>query len=259
MRAKDVKKVDVLEKPDAVHAPKVSRLLQHSLQRELNLMSDEQKFLPYNRPFVNEEDMVLRTDAYFRHLDQRRSLRFFSDKPVPKSVIENLIKAASTAPSGAHKQPWTFVAVENPEIKAKIREAAEKEEYESYNGRMSEEWLNDLKAFDTDWNKPFLEIAPWLIIVFKQSYRLNPDGSRGLHYYVNESVGLASGFLLTAIHNAGLVALTHTPSPMNFLQQILERPGNEKPFLLIPVGYPAEDAVVPDIERKPLEEISVFI
>lgn len=222
-------------------------------------MSDQQKFLPYNRPFVNEEDMVLRTDAYFQHLDQRRSLRFFSDKPVPKSVIENLIKAASTAPSGAHKQPWTFVAVENPEIKAKIREAAEKEEYESYNGRMSEEWLNDLKAFDTDWNKPFLEIAPWLIIVFKQSYRLNPDGSRGLHYYVNESVGLASGFLLTAIHHAGLVALTHTPSPMNFLQQILERPGNEKPFLLIPVGYPAEDAVVPDLERKPLEEISVFI
>lgn len=222
-------------------------------------MSTEGKFLPYSRPEVGSSEMIERTADYFHFMDERRSLRFFSDREVPKEVIENLIKTASTAPSGAHKQPWTFVAVGSEEVKKQIREAAEKEEYESYNGRMSEEWLSDLKAFDTDWHKPFLEIAPWLIVVFKQSYRMKPDGSKGLHYYVNESVGLAARFLLSAIHNAGLVALTHTPSPMNFLQKVLDRPANEKPFLLIPVGYPAEDAVVPELSRKELDQISVFI
>lgn len=222
-------------------------------------MNSNDNFTPYARLHISPEEMVLRTEEYFRFMDERRSLRFFSDAPVPKEVIENLIKTASTAPSGAHKQPWTFVAVQDPEIKSKIREAAEREEYESYNGRMSEEWLNDLKKFDTDWNKPFLETAPWLIVVFKQSYRVLEDGSRGLHYYVNESVGLAAGFLLAAIHNAGLVALTHTPSPMNFLQEILKRPANEKPFLLIPVGYPADNAVVPKLTRKGVDEVAVFI
>ncbi len=229
------------------------------LSSKYKQMSTKEKFLPYSRPYIAPEEMVLRTDEYFRHMDQRRSLRFFSDRKVPREVIGNLIRTASTAPSGAHKQPWTFVAVQDPETKSRIREAAEREEYENYNGRMSTEWLNDLKQFNTSWDKPFLEIAPWLIVVFRQSYRFRKDGSSGLHYYVNESVGLAAGFLLAAIHNAGLVALTHTPSPMNFLQKILNRPGNEKPFLLIPVGYPADDAVVPDLTRKGLNEVAVFI
>jgi len=195
--------------------------------------------------------------AYFEYMEQRRSVREFSDKPVAKSLIEDLIKTASTAPSGAHKQPWTFVAISNPAMKSKIRKAAEEEEYTNYNGRMSEDWLKDLAVFETDWKKPFLEIAPWLIVVFKKAYDL-VDGEKQKNYYVNESVGIAAGFLLTAIHQAGLISLTHTPSPMNFLQKILERPENERAFLLIPVGYPAEDAEVPDLGRKGLEEMSVW-
>lgn len=188
----------------------------------------------------------------------RRSLRMFSDTPVPKAVIANLLRTAGTAPSGAHKQPWTFCAVSDPALKARIRAAAEEEEYASYNGRMSAEWLRDLAPFGTDWRKPFLEIAPWLVVVFKQAYGLKADGAREKHYYVTESVGLAAGFFLAAVHQAGLVALTHTPSPMDFLAQLLGRPANERPFLLIPVGYPAEDAVVPVLERKALEEFSVW-
>ena len=195
---------------------------------------------------------------YYQWLDQRRTVRDFSNRPVPRELIENLILSASTAPSGAHKQPWNFCAVSNPEIKKEIRKAAEKEEYESYHGRMSERWLKDLQALGTDWHKPFLEIAPWLIIVFKKAFELDGKGEKANNYYVNESVGLAAGFLLTAIHNAGLVALTHTPSPMNFLVKILDRPANERPFLLIPVGYPAEEVYVPRLERRPLEEVSDF-
>ncbi|MEL6652980.1 MAG: nitroreductase family protein, partial [Bacteroidota bacterium] len=172
--------------------------------------------------------------------------------------IENILKSASTAPSGAHKQPWTFCVVGNPDLKKQIREAAEKEEYTNYNGRMSDSWLEDLQPFGTDWHKPFLEIAPWLIIVFKRAYEFGEDGEKLNNYYVNESVGLATGFLLQAIHQAGLVALTHTPSPMNFLTKLLERPSNERSYLLIPVGYPAENAQVPVLERKPIEDISVF-
>jgi len=164
---------------------------------------------------------------------------------------------ASSAPSGAHKQPWTFCAVSTLAIKSAIRKAAEKEEYESYNGRMSEEWLEALQPFGTDWQKPFLEIAPWLIIVFKKAYDLD-NGKKSKNYYVNESVGIACGFLLSAIHHAGLVSLTHTPSPMNFLQKLLKRPENERAFLLIPVGYPAEGVEVPAIERKNKEEVIVF-
>lgn len=195
---------------------------------------------------------------YYRWLDQRRTVRDFSSRAVPRELIENLILSASTAPSGAHKQPWNFCAVANPEIKKEIRIAAEKEEYESYHGRMSERWLKDLESLGTDWHKPFLEIAPWLIIVFKKAFEMDDEGEKANNYYVNESVGLAAGFLLTAIHNAGLVALTHTPSPMNFLVKILDRPSNERPFLLIPVGYPAEEVYVPRLERRPLEAISEF-
>ena len=191
-------------------------------------------------------------------MDQRRSVRFFSDKPVSKSLIEDLIMTASSSPSGAHKQPWTFCAVSSTDMKAKIREAAEKEEFDSYNGRMSKEWLDDLKPFKTNWEKEFLTICPWLIIVFKKAYDRNKDGVKSKNYYVNESVGLACGFLLSAIHNAGLVSLTHTPSPMNFLQKVLDRPENERPFLLIPVGYPADDAEVPDLIRKGIDDVAVW-
>ena len=214
-------------------------------------------FVPYTGLSLAEAEMQQRSEDFYRFMDKRRSLRMFSDKSVPKAVIENLIRTASTAPSGAHMQPWTFCAVSSAEIKSKIREAAEKEEYENYHGRMSERWLKDLEPFGTDHIKPFLEIAPWLIIVMKRSYEL-VDEEKKNNYYATESVGLATGFLLAAIHNAGLVALTHTPSPMNFLSKVLERPENEKPFLLIPVGYAADDAEVPDLKRKPLDEIAVF-
>lgn len=214
-------------------------------------------FIPFEYEELDPQESLERVRSFYTDISKRRSLRMFSDKPVAKEVIEYVIKSAGTAPSGAHKQPWTFCAVSNAEIKAKIREAAEKEEYENYHGRMSEDWLEDLKVFGTDWNKPFLEIAPWLIIVFRKTYDLE-EGVKSKNYYVQESVGLAAGMLLTAIHQAGLVSLTHTPSPMNFLSKVLDRPENEKPFLLIPVGYPTENAEVPDIHRKPLEDISVF-
>ncbi|WP_317169965.1 MULTISPECIES: nitroreductase family protein [Flammeovirga] len=215
-----------------------------------------ENFIPYKHDELSKAEMIQSAKDYFEKINKRRSLREFSDRPVDKEVIANVIKAASCAPSGANKQPWMFCAVSDPEVKKKIRIAAEKEEYEGYHGRMSEEWLEDLKPFGTDWNKPFLEKAPWLIVVFKQVYEIDEFGVRHNNYYVNESVGLASGFLLNAIHEAGLVALTHTPSPMNFLAKELSRPANERPFLLIPVGYPEEEATVPNITRKSLEEIS---
>lgn len=214
----------------------------------------EQKFIPYIRKAITPQEQLVKSEEYFNWLDKRRTVRDFSDEPVDIKVIENIIKAASTAPSGAHKQPWTFCVVANPEMKKKIREAAEKEEYENYHGRMSERWLKDLETFATDWHKPFLETAPYLIIVCKRAYEMI-DGEKVNNYYVNESVGLATGMLLSAIHNAGLIALTHTPSPMNFLTKLLNRPENERPFLLIPVGHPSKDAQVPDIERKTLEEV----
>lgn len=217
-------------------------------------MSPEHPFIPYQREPVTAEEMLRRSREYFYFLDTRRSVRSFSDRPVPEAVIANLIQAASTAPSGAHKQPWTFCAISNPELKRQIREAAEAEEYASYHGRMPAEWLEDLVPFGTDWHKPFLEVAPWLIVLFKRVYE--PDGEKKRNnYYVTESVGIAAGFLLTAIHEAGLVTLTHTPSPMNFLTRILGRPANERPFLLLPVGFPAEDAQVPDLKRKELDEV----
>jgi nitroreductase len=214
-------------------------------------------FIPFDPRDFSEEETRTRSAEFFEYMDKRRSLRNFTDKPVPREVIENIIKTASTAPSGAHQQPWTFCVIGSEEIKSKIREAAEKEEYENYHGRMSDRWLKDLEPFGTDHIKPFLEIAPWLIVVMKRSYEF-VDGEKKNNYYATESVGLATGFLLAAIHNAGLVALTHTPSPMNFLSKVLGRPENEKPFLLIPVGYPADGAEVPVLGRKSLDEMAVF-
>ncbi len=216
-------------------------------------------------PFVNHkqasfspEEMIQKSTDFLNIMNKRRSCREFSDHPIPRQVIENILLTASTSPSGAHKQPWTFCVVSDPSIKKRIREAAEIEERESYAGRMSDEWLNDLAPIGTDWQKPFLEKAPYLIIVFKRSYELEQHNKKHQNYYVTESCGIACGILLSAIHHAGLIALTHTPSPMNFLSAILKRPENEKPFLLIPVGYAAEECWVPDLKRKSLEEISVF-
>lgn len=214
--------------------------------------------IPYSHVHYKPEEMVERSQKFYDWMETRRSVRDFSDKPVPKEVIENILKSASTAPSGAHKQPWTFCVVSNREIKKQIREAAEKEEYESYTKRMSEEWLDDLKPMATDWHKPFLETAPYLIIVMKRPFEYDSEGKKHQNYYVNESVGLAAGMLITAIHDAGLVTLTHTPSPMNFLQKILERPDNERPFLLLPVGYEADEVFVPNNRRKSLDEMAVF-
>ena len=205
-----------------------------------------------------ESEMTRRSRSFLDLMIQRRTVRDFSDKPVPIEIIENAIKTASSAPSGANKQPWHFVIVEDSDVKKEIRIDAEKEEKEFYEHRAPDYWLEDLNQFGTDWHKPFLEIAPYLIVVFKQSYDLGAEGKRK-NYYVNESVGIASGFLLTALHNAGLATLTHTPSPMGFLEKILNRPKNEKAVLLIPVGYPAEDAKVPDLKKKSFEEVTTVI
>lgn len=218
----------------------------------------EYKFISYSRPYIKAEEALKKSEDFFQFMDLRRSVRDFRDEAVPKKLIENIIKTASTAPSGAHKQPWTFVAISDPKLKKEIREAAEKEEREFYESRAPKEWLDDLAPIGTDWEKPFLETAPWIIVAFKKSYNMD-DGQRSKNYYVQESVGLACGFLISAIHNAGLITLTHTPSPMNFLANILERPENEKPFLLLPVGYPALDAKVPDLSRRDLEDVSVFL
>lgn len=219
---------------------------------------DEPAFVAYPPASYPAEEMLTRSCAFYAWLDTRRTVREFSDRAVPNEVIEQIVRAAGTAPSGAHKQPWTFCVVADPVLKRHIREGAEAEEQENYAGRMNDEWLNDLKPFGTDWQKPFLETAPYLILVFRKPYDLLPDGTKRPNYYVNESVGIACGLLLAAIHHAGLVALTHTPSPMNFLATLLSRPANERPFLLIPVGYPAPDARVPALSRKPLDDIAVW-
>lgn len=200
------------------------------------------------------EEQLRRADDFYKELDLRRTVRDFSDGDVPFKIIEKAILTAGTAPSGAHMQPWRFVVVSDPEVKSKIRAAAEKEEYESYHGRMPDRWLKRLAPLGTDENKPFLEIAPYLIVVFRIT---SVDGEEGPEptYYSQESVGIAVGMLLAALHNAGLATLTHTPSPMKFLQEILGRPKNEVPYVLIPVGYPAKDAKVPNLKRKDLDEI----
>lgn len=212
-------------------------------------------YISYSIKNVDSAQTLQNVSSFYEQMDSRRSVRDFSDKPVSQEVIEKIIQTASTAPSGDHKQPWTFVAIQNPEIKSEIRKAAEKEEFESYTKRMTDEWKTDLKPLGTDWQKPFLEIAPWLIVMFSQTTAPN----KSKHYYVQESCGIAAGFLISAIHQAGLCTLTHTPSPMNFLKKILNRPDNERPYLLLPVGHPSDNCYVPDIQRKTLSEVSVFI
>lgn len=207
---------------------------------------------------LSSKELERTSKAFYQKMNKRRSIREFSDRDVSKSVIENIIQAAGTAPSGANKQPWMYCAVSNSEIKRQIRQAAEAEEKISYDKRMSDQWLQDLEPFGTDFQKPFLEIAPWLIIAFKKIFDINQEGEKETNYYVNESVGISCGLLISAIHDAGLVTLTHTPSPMNFLSEILNRPKNERAFILFPVGYPADEVYVPDIYRKPLNEISEF-
>lgn len=208
---------------------------------------------------VPADETLRRARALYERMDRRRSVRDFAPDPVPREAIELAVRAASTAPSGAHRQPWRFVIVDDPAIRREIRIAAEEEEHESYvGGRMPPEWLEALLPLGTDWHKPFLETAPWLVVVFGELYGVGADGAKRKNYYVKESVGIACGLFISAIHEMGLATLTHTPSPMRFLNQILGRPENEKPFVLFPVGYPAEGCEVPDLARKPLDEVAVW-
>ena len=204
-------------------------------------------------------EMQQRAAEFYAEIKRRRTVRDFSPRPAPRAVIEDCLRAAGTAPNGANRQPWHFVVVSDPALKKKIRVEAEKEEHEFYHHKAPPEWLEALAPLGTDEHKPFLETAPCLIAIFAQSYGLLPDGRRVKHYYAQESVGIATGFLIAALHHAGLAALTHTPSPMNFLNALLHRPDNERPFLLLVVGYPAEGAQVPDIRKKTLEEIATFV
>jgi iodotyrosine deiodinase len=208
---------------------------------------------------IPEIDMLQRAKDFYNLLKRRRTVRDFSDKPIPREIIEHALLTAGTAPNGANQQPWHFVVVSNPEVKKKIREAAEEEERAFYQRRAPEEWLEALAPLGTDEHKPFLETAPYLIAIFAQAHGVKKDSTKIKHYYVNESVGIATGFLVAALHNAGLACLTHTPSPMNFLNEILHRPSNERPFVLLVVGYPAENAKVPVITKKGLEHIATFI
>ncbi len=202
--------------------------------------------------------MLARAEDLFEELDARRSVRSFSDRPVPRRLIELAIATASTAPSGAHLQPWTFVAVSDPALKKRIREAAEAEERKNYAGRMNDEWRRALEGLGTSADKPYLERAPWLVVCFAQTFGRQADGSKKQHYYVKESVGIACGLFIAALHHAGLCTLTHTPSPMKFLGDLLGRPANEKASILFPVGYAEEGVDVPDLARKPLTEVAVF-
>ncbi|MEL6202530.1 MAG: nitroreductase family protein [Pseudomonadota bacterium] len=205
------------------------------------------------------DEMLQRSSAFRALMTSRRTVRDFADKPVPKQIVDDAIATALSAPSGANQQPWHFAAISDAEIKTRIREAAEKEEQAFYGGRAGDEWLEALAPLGTDANKPFLEIAPWLIVIFAQRYGLGETGERTKHYYVNESVGIASGLLIAALHNAGLATLTHTPSPMGFLSRICGRPENEKPVILLVTGYPAKDANVPAITRKSMSETVTWI
>ena len=205
------------------------------------------------------DEMRGRASGFPREAQLRRTVRDFSDRTVPRDIIEMCVLAAGTAPNGAHRQPWRFVIVSSPEIKRAIRVAAEEEEKEFYGGRAPEDWLGALAPLQTDERKPFLESAPYLIVVFAESYAIEESGDKSKNYYVTESVGIATGMLITAIHRAGLVSLTHTPSPMGFLNEVLGRPENERPFLILVVGYPAPDATVPKLQRKSLEDIATFI
>lgn len=219
----------------------------------------EPRFIPYAAARLPEPDMLARGRAFLAEMDSRRSVRHFAADPVPRELIELAIRAASTAPSGAHRQPWRFVAVSDPDLKRRIRVAAEEEERISYEGgRMPEDWLEALRPLGTGWRKLYLETVPWLVVVFAENHGVNPDGSVRKNYYVKESVGIACGMFIAAIHRMGLATLTHTPSPMGFLSDILGRPNNETPYILFPIGYPAPDAEVPDIKRKPLDDVAIW-
>jgi nitroreductase len=232
--------------------------MSHRTQNEDPKMTESQQ-IPLNFQTLPESEMIERSTLFFQQMNQRRTVRSFADRPVPQSVIENCLRAASTAPSGAHMQPWHFAVVSDPNIKREIRLAAEAEERAFYEHRAPDEWLNALRPFGTNSSKPFLESAPYLIVIFAQRYHLDPAGNQVKHYYVTESVGIATGLLIAAIHNAGLASLTHTPSPMGFLNTILDRPDYERPFLVLVVGYPAEDATVPELRRKDLDEFATFM
>jgi nitroreductase len=226
----------------------------------MNQKTEQPKFVPLEFTRIPAEEQTKRAAEFYELMNRRRTVREFSDEAVPFEIIENAVRAAGTAPSGANFQPWRFVCVVDPEIKKQIRVAAEKEEYENYHGRMPARWLRHLAILGTDEHKPFLEIAPVLIVVFRIDFLMDETtGETEPTYYSQESVGIATGLLIAALHNAGLATLTHTPSPMKFLTKVLNRPRNEKPFLLIPVGYPADNAQVPDIGRKPLGEIMEII
>ncbi len=209
---------------------------------------------------LTEQEMHQAARDFLETMRRRRTVRAFSDRPVPRQIIEDCLLAAGTAPNGANRQPWRFVAVADADIKARIREAAEVEEVAFYKGgKAPQEWLDALEHLGTDEHKPFLEQAPWLIVIFAESYERTEAGGKAKNYYVNESVGIATGMLITALHLAGLATLTHTPSPMKFLNDVLERPDNERPYLILVTGYPSEDAMVPEITKKPIEDISVFM
>lgn len=221
---------------------------------------DSPKFVPLTSfKEYPQDEMIERSESFYKDLSRRRTVRDFSDRPIPREVIEKCILAASTAPNGANKQPWHFVAVSDPAIKKSIREAAEKEEHAFYNHRAPQDWLDDLEKFGTDEHKPFLEKAPYLIGIFSQSYGTAADGSKDKHYYVKESVGIATGMLITALHHCGLATLTHTPSPMGFMNEVMNRPANEKAFLLLVVGYPEDGAEVPVITKKALQDVASFL
>ncbi len=226
---------------------------------EGRVFRDGHPFVPYRPARIDPDEGLARGEALYRELDRRRSVRFFSDEPVPRAMIEVAIKAASTAPSGAHMQPWTFVCVSDPAVKRRIREAAEQEERRSYQTRMSDAWRAALRPLGTDWRKPYLEIAPWLVVVFAQAWGIDGAGRKVKHYYVTESVGICCGLFIAAVHRMGLATLTHTPSPMGFLREILGRPPRERAMILFPVGYPAPDCVVPDLRRKALDEVAVWV
>lgn len=219
---------------------------------------EEPVFVPFAFDRLAPDAMLARAGNFHRVMDARRSVRRFSADPVPRKLIELAIQTASTAPSGAHCQPWTFVAVGDAALKRRIRQGAEQVERSAYDDRMSNRWLADLAMLGTDWQKPFLETVPWLVVLFQQRTGLDALGQERTHYYVQQSVGIACGMFITAVHNMGLATLPYTPLPMDFLADILSRPDNERPFMILPVGYPAEDAKVPDLNRKPLPEVAVF-
>ena len=216
--------------------------------------------IPYQLPPRSEEEMLVRAERFYAEMDQRRSVRHFSPRPVPRRLIELAIMTASTAPSGAHRQPWRFVVTSDPDVKRRIREAAEEEERQNYEGgRLPPHWRQALKPLGTDWRKPYLETVPWIVVLFEERHGVEPDGGIRHNFYVKESCGIAAGLFITALHRMGLATLTYTPSPMAFLSQVLQRPANERPFCLFPVGYPAPDCQVPDLRRKSLDEVMVEV